>query len=243
MHPRATFPTTLATFRTAVLVVCAVLLGAVPAVGSEPAVDWAMAGSTLENVRAVAPTAAAAHFNHAGVHITGPSDRKQYQAPAGWVAKTMVNYKSYAAFVADIENNRIDDRIKTMFYNPEMWSYTPLPEQQDPYTYMRSFCDLAHSKGWNCTVAPARNLVAVPGSVCPQQPREDRSAAYLRCGLASAGARYADAFDIQAQIHQNDPVAYREFVTKAAAQARVANPAVAVRSNLTTESQGTQQTG
>jgi hypothetical protein len=187
----------------------------VPAPPTEPVapgtIGWALAGSSLRNLQEVNPVVAEAQLKNGVVFVTGPGDGNQFQVPPGWNSRAAVDYKSYAAFEADVRAGRVDSRITMMNYNPELWAGTPAGEQQDPYTFMKKFCLLAHSRGWQCTTAPARNLVAVPGSVCPQRTGEDRSQAYLRCDLPGAAARHADRVDIQGQIHQNDPSAYRDL--------------------------------
>jgi len=59
-------------------------------------------------------------------------------------------------------------------------------------------------------------------------------AAYLRCEIAAEAARYADAYETQAQYLQRDPGRYREFVSRTADQAREANPGVVMLSGLST---------
>lgn len=204
-------------------------------------VHWALAGSSLQHIIRLDAALARAHFNRPEVLITGPFDRVQYQVPRGWTSTPAVNYKSYGAFVHDVQANRIDFRIEVMYYNPEMWADTPLREQRDPYLFMGIFCSLAAQKGWTAQCAPARNLVAVSGSVCPQETGEPRSEAYLRCELARAAAAQSTAIDIQAQIHQTALDEYVWFVEQAAEQARNENPDVVVRANLTTELQDAPQ--
>jgi hypothetical protein len=204
-------------------------------------IGWALASSSLMNVLKADATVGDRSFNNPATLVAGPGEGTQYQVPGGWSSQPAGIYRSYAAFQKDVTAGRVDGRLTTVVYNPEMWAQTPLNEQRDPYTYMRMFCDLAHSRGLRCMNAPGRSLVGVEGAVCRQNPREDRSAAFLRCGVPAAAANNAEGIDIQGQNYQNDPVAYRDFVTRAAGQARAANPGVTLRSNLTTELQSVAQ--
>src|SRR5205823_12886574 len=81
---------------------------------------------------------------------------------------------------------------------------------------------------------PHPGLVEVPGSAHVRIADESREAAYLRSGITSEAARFADACEIQAQRFQRDPDTYRDVVSQAAEQARAANPDVVVLSGLST---------
>lgn len=206
-----------------------------PAPPTRTRVVWSMSDSALENIRDVSEAYAQAHFNNSATYITGPADDDtQYDVPPGWASVAVANYKSYALFEEHIANGGIDDRVHWVKYNPEKWELTPLNEQQDPYTYMDQFCSLAHTNGYSCIVAPARDLLLVDGAVCPKQSDENLNEAYLRCRVAEAAARNADHLGIQAQVNQANPAVYRDLVSRATAQARAVNPGLEVVSNLTT---------
>jgi hypothetical protein len=72
----------------------------------------------------------------------------------------------------------------------------------------------------------------------PVQNGERRYEAYLRLGIAATAARYADVFDIQAQGFERNPERYADFVRRAAAQARQANPRVVVLAGISTQPSG-----
>ena len=207
-------------------------------------VVWSMAGSSLTNVRNVDDSYARRHFDSPSNFVTGPGDGTQFQVPSGWSSTPVANYKSYAAFRADLDaGGRIDSRVRWVKYNPEKWDLTPLNEQEDPGYYMERFCRDAHANGYLCMTAPARSLLLVTTAACRVDYSIDDGLndAYLRCGTAAAGARYADQFGIQGQVNQGDPARYRDFVARAAAQARAANPGVQVIANLTTSLQDVSQ--
>jgi hypothetical protein len=109
---------------------------------------------------------------------------------------------------------------------------TPLEEQLHPTKYMPMFGTLAHAHGYSVIVAPALNLLTVPGADCTQREGEDLFAAYLRCGFARSAASHADAIDIQAQTYQCDTDAYAAHVKAGAGQARGSNANVRIESGL-----------
>jgi restriction endonuclease Mrr len=123
-------------------------------------------------------------------------------------------------------------------YDNEQWSLTPADEQADPVRYERLFARLAHRQGYKVILAPAQDLV----------PGFDKNSfrggqavwrSYLSMGLATASARAADIYEIQAQPYEmtvyRSRHAYASFVAAAAAQARAANPGVVIYAGLSTQ--------
>ena len=81
--------------------------------------------------------------------------------------------------------------------------------------------------------SPSANLVKV---MAPETGKGDADlfSAYLRLGIAADGARYADVFVIQAQRALRNTEVFANFVQQATAQARRANPKVAVLAGIST---------
>jgi hypothetical protein len=152
--------------------------------------------------------------------------------PAG--TETAMAWASEAAFAADLAAGRIPQTVRVVLYDPEGWDATPLSERRDPATAMRAFGELARSNGFVAVITPHPSLVAVPGGACVIAEGESTEAAYLRCGIQAAAARYADVVEVQGQYLETDVAAYRGFVSAAAQQARTANPAVTVLSGIST---------
>jgi hypothetical protein len=145
-----------------------------------------------------------------------------------------ISWASYTKFAADLEAGRIASTVRAVMYDPEAWDATPLPEQQDPVHYIEKFVQLAHLHGYFAIVTPHPGLVSVKAAACEQRDGETQEAAYVRCRIAEGAARYADAYETQAQILERNPGAYRAFVLATALQARKANPDVVVLSGLST---------
>jgi hypothetical protein len=143
-------------------------------------------------------------------------------------------WASCEGFEADLAAGRIAPEVRAVMYDPEGWEKTPLTERQDPVTFMHRFAMLARERGFLVIITPHQGLVEVPGSSYVPEPGESKEEAYLRSGIAAEAARFADVSETQAQRLQRDPVAYRGFVARAAAQARRANPAGLFLSGLST---------
>jgi hypothetical protein len=143
-------------------------------------------------------------------------------------------WASEAQFAHDLRAELIPPDVRAVMYDPEYWDPTPTAEQRDPVVAMRAFTSLARAHGYLVILTPHPNLTAVPGAACTRAPDESIQAAFLRCRIASVAAREADVVEIQGQFLETDPGAYRAFVSRAAAQARAANPAVRVIAGLST---------
>ena len=62
--------------------------------------------------------------------------------------------RGYAQFAADITSHAIAPTYTWVMYDPEYWPATPLPEQQNPATYMQLAGALARQS--SAEVGPAR---------------------------------------------------------------------------------------
>jgi hypothetical protein len=151
---------------------------------------------------------------------------------AGTVRPTYI-YTSFAAFAGDLASGRLPSAVRAVEYDVEKWAATPVAEQQDHQAYMARFSQLARAHGLLPILAPARDLVLVPGGSCVKRVGENLSQAYIRCGLAKAD-RQAGALIVQAQVNEFDVAAYRHFLAVVAKQARAGNPRIAVLAQLAT---------
>ncbi len=205
-----------------------------PSVGARTTLDWIVTGSNVRKVNAIHPSLAAYHFDTRRAYVIGNEDGDQDQVPRGFASTPALKYESYARFRYDVTNGKIDRSIRAVIYDPEKWTLTPVAEQENPREYLRRFSRLAHRYGYYAITTPSRDLMAVASAVCRRRSRETLSGAFLRCNIGGAAARYADMYEVQAQVHENDPTTYRSFVQATAAQARAANPRVVVLSGLST---------
>jgi len=149
-------------------------------------------------------------------------------------ARTGASWASYGKFRDDLRRQMIPPDLRVAMYDPEKWEATPVREQRHPVSYARKFALLARRQGWLAFVTPHPNLVEVQGGACTAEAGESDGHAYVRCGIAARIARFADAYETQAQTLERDPTAYRAFVEATAAQARSSNPGIVVLSGLST---------
>jgi hypothetical protein len=153
----------------------------------------------------------------------------------GWNgATTAMGWASVAAFESDLAAGAIPESVRLVMYDPELWSHTPLLEQQDPTTWMRRFAFLARGAGYRVMMTPHPGLVNVPGAVCGKSEHEAVIDAFLRCRIAEVAGATADVVDLQLQALEMDPVAFRRAFVSAARQARGADPNVEVLAHLST---------
>jgi hypothetical protein len=201
---------------------------------AETGLRWIVTGSKMSQLNRRDPTLASHFFNRQHSYAIGNEFGQQNQVPTGYAATPTLKYESYARFRADIERRGIDPSVKAVIYDPENWSDTPYPERRDPKAYLRRFSRLAHRHGYYVITSPARDLVTVPRAHCRKRSGESMGAAFIRCRIAAAAAEHADAYKVQAQVYENAPTTYRWFVTRTGKQARAANPAIILLSNLAT---------
>jgi hypothetical protein len=95
---------------------------------------------------------------------------------------------------------------------------------------------VAHAHGLLMIAAPATSLVAATE---PLTPPADRDAAFLRLGIITAGARYADVLDVPAPSEEMYAAGYAAFARSAAAQAARAHPGIELLAELSSHEPGT----
>lgn len=157
--------------------------------------------------------------------------------PAAWNALPMRSFTSYAHIERAFESNAVDPHVRAIMYDNEGWNFTPPEEQRDPRGFTRKAADLVHAHHLLFVSAPAVTITRLlaPGA----QKRYD---AYLRLMIAADSARYSDVYDIQAQGSVRNIARYSEFVKRAAAQARAANPKVMILAGISTNPSGQRVT-
>jgi hypothetical protein len=142
-------------------------------------------------------------------------------------------FTSYADFLGKLRRHAIPPDARAVAYDPELWRATPWLERINPQRYMALFAAAAHRHGYAAVLMPGRDLLAAASS-CRKQPGENLDTAFLRCGLAGAGARLSQIFEIQTAPVESSPLELRGFAAACALQARAANPAVVLIATLST---------
>ena len=146
----------------------------------------------------------------------------------------VLGYRSYAAFAADIAAGAIGPWFKAVLYDNEKWPDTPVAEQEDPWTYMPMFGQLAHANGLLFIATPARDLGNVATSRYPKRPGEILDQWYVRTNIAGAAAQAADIAQVQTQVNTASVAAFAGLAGRARQQALAANPDVKVYGGLST---------
>ena len=140
-----------------------------------------------------------------------------------------VSFKSFATLRDTINSGRLRPGIRAVIYDSEHWAQTPSIEQLDPAGYYLQAATVVHAHGLIFIATPAMDLVNAAGGKAAD-PAQD----FLARGIDGSVATYADVVDVQSQSLEEDTAAYRDFVLRAAAQIKSANPAVTVIAGLST---------
>ncbi len=190
----------------------------------------------LRMLQSVAPAQVRYAFKHENLFVLGnPSQIVR-------VGQAVAAFQSYAALQKAIAAHRIAPTTHWVMYDNERWPATPPNEQQHPWHYEALFAALAHRHGYRVILAPAQDLAFGFGQsrLPPGTPTWRR---YLSLNLPAVSARAADIFEIQSQANEVPMFRrsgfFRRFVQAAAAQARAANPHVAIFAGLSTGRVGT----
>jgi hypothetical protein len=200
--------------------------------GISGAENWIMGGGELSAAQSASPSSVRYAVSRA--HLLVLLLRGQTSSAGQEVA----DFRSYAELNKMIKQGTIPPGIRWVMYDNEQWPQTPADEQADPVRYERLFARLAHRHGYQVILAPAQDLV--PGfDKASFQSGKAVWPSYLSMGLATASARAADIYEIQAQPYEmgvyRSQHAYASFVAAAVAQARAANPSIVIYAGLSTQ--------
>jgi len=153
-------------------------------------------------------------------------------------AEPVVTFSSVSELDQAVSGGQLPPGTRAVLYDPETWAFTPRAEQLNPAAAAQRARDIAHAHGLALIVAPALNLTTVR----PDPAGGPRWRQFLRLGLAGALAKVSDVLELQAQSLERSTSTYATFVRDAAAQARAANPRVAILAGLSTNPPGAEVT-
>jgi hypothetical protein len=207
------------------------LSGGVANAATKPA--WFM---TAGNIQSLSQTdsATAAHFFNTSTAYGAGASLVQTPVQAGYATTPVLDFTSYAQFSSDIASGAIKYPYKWVMYDPEDWSQTPVDEQDNPVKYMEAFGTLAHAHGLKVVEAPAMDLCSVTGTAYPRQSGETCSQWYTRVNMAGAAAKDGNIYILQDESNIPNLSVYDSLYTSSASQARVANSAAKVYSEVST---------
>jgi hypothetical protein len=158
--------------------------------------------------------------------------------PSGYRAMPTAGFRNYAdlkrALDSGKDGSKLPKEVKAVLWDPESWEFTPAEEQHDIAKYAQLAAEAAHGHGLILIATPATDLTR---TLSPNV-KTNRYDEFLRLGIATAAARYADIYEVQAQGSLGNLELYTHFVKGAAVQARAANPKVIVFAGLSTNPSG-----
>ena len=199
--------------------------------GGRPA--WMLTRAALAQV-ATDPAIAAGLERSRVLEILHPGQK--LLALAG--ARPVVTFSSVSELEQAVSGGQLPAGTRMLLYDPEAWGFTPHDEQLNPAAAAGRAQKIAHAHGLSLIVAPALNLTTVR----PDPAGGPRWRQFLRLGLAGAMAKVSDVLELQAQSLERSTSTYAAFVRDAAAQARAANPRVAILAGLSTNPPGAEVT-
>lgn len=174
--------------------------------------SWMIGATPLSALNDLDPSLAAQFFNRPESYVISGDP------PAGWSTTPVTVYSAFRDYV------KASPASHWVLYDPEKWSLTPPIERQHPKAFLTAFAELAHARGHQVIVTPARDLMSVAGADCSSRTTGlGTDAAYLACRIPAAGA-LADVFECQAQADQLHVTAYRSLVQGAKKQTRAGQP-------------------
>jgi len=152
-------------------------------------------------------------------------------------ASSALVFSDYNSLVAAL-NAHMPAGVKAVMYDPENWSFTPAAQQQNPAHYEQLAAEVAHAHGLELIAAPAVNLATESGGGQSTSKYDQ----YIANSYAAAAAKYADVYEIQAQGLEGNTAEYSQFLAKAIAQAKAANPDITIFAGLSTSADGSAVT-
>jgi hypothetical protein len=211
--------------------VLSMLSGGVANAATKPA--WFMTAGNIQSL-SQADSATASHFFNTPTAYGAGASLVQTPVQAGYATTPVLSYTSYGQFTSDIKSGAIKYPYKWVMYDPEDWPQTPVDEQDNPVKFMELFGKLAHAHGLKVVEAPAMDLCSVAGTAYPRQSGETCSQWYTRVNIAGAAAADGNIYILQDGSNIPNLGAYDSLYTGSAAQARAANSAISVYSEVST---------
>jgi hypothetical protein len=169
---------------------------------------WIIGAAPLQALAQSNQALARHYFDNVGSFVIGSPPN------SSWSTTWLKMYRSYSSYANDLSGTP-----HWVAYDNEKWTDTPVIEQLHPTALMSTFMSLAHARGQQCIMTPARDLMTVAGADCiaDVQHGETIDAAYLRCSIPASAAG-SDIFSCQSQADQGDTPTYLALVQGAHAQ-------------------------
>lgn len=197
-----------------------------------PTHSWLVAASALVRLEPViGPTRLRAYFDSPRTLVIVGKSPPAFLVD--WRSPWALSFASYAAMRSRLSTEPLDPHVQAVVYDDEAWPLSPRAEQRDPVRYTAMAAALAHQYHLILVATPATNLATVESLHATE-----KYSAFLQLEIAQQVARYADVYEIQAQGSEANQAHYRNFVARAATQAREGNPVVDVLAGLSSNPVG-----
>lgn len=148
-----------------------------------------------------------------------------------------VKFASSKRLVQAISSGLIPTWAKAVVYDPEAWSLTPLPEQENPVTASDAASVAVRGAGLIYVVTPALDLTKV---LAPGTPFDGQSLVALN--LYGNLAKSADVMVVQSQSLEGDPTKFKALLSQSSKQANTTNSNIDLLGGLSTNLHGTTAT-
>jgi Cellulase (glycosyl hydrolase family 5) len=205
----------------------------------DPSPAWIVSAAALARLQALNPGTVQRFFDTPRTYVTGAGESvlAQLGTPA---AVPTAAFASETTLAGRITRGTLAPGTGAVLYAPGATGSTPRAQQHDPAHYYELAAQVAHAHGLLLIAAPAMSLVPATDPLAPPAARD---AAFLRLGIVTAAARYADVFDVPAARDETYAAGYASFARSAAAQATRAHPGIELIAGLSSPVPGTQRDG
>jgi hypothetical protein len=198
-------------------------------------VSWIInqgAYTLLQGQGASATTLANQYFGNPKTYFVATAKTDLSTIPQGCIPTR--SFTSYADIRNALSSGAVPAGIKAIMYDSENWSFTPVAEQLDPALYYKLAAQRVHQASLIFIAVPATDLVTSiePGFT------GGKYSEFVRLGIPGAAAQYADVYEVQAQGSEMSLALFADFVSRASAQAKNANPEVSVLAGISTNPTG-----
>jgi endoglucanase len=194
---------------------------------------WILSYALLSRLTAGAPTLSRALFDSPRTYVTGAS-ASSLAALGLPAAVPAAQFASETALATAIRRHTLRRGTEAVIYVPAHSSRTPVDQQRRLALYYRRGAELAHRHGLLFVAGANTDLVS---ALAPLTPSSRWDSEFLKLRLAADGARYADAYAVQAPGAGVSPAKYASFVRAAAAQASKVHSDVELIGGISTAAQ------
>jgi hypothetical protein len=188
-----------------------------PATAEQPmTIHWIISFTAIYRMElaGLSPTVASYFFDNSNTDLIEPFRESGY----GRAIET-----HYFTSYATMSSTSLGAKVGAVIYDPEVWSSTPLGEQEDPTDY------LVHAGAWVHSHAGVRFIYAPAANLTERTDNSNGEdfADYIAQGYAQWGSASSDVLDVQAEHLETtlwtprnaDGYSYASFVQAAASQA------------------------